>query len=338
MDEYIFLTEFISINKNIPLFTLAYVLFKCRPLMPRNPLLRINTIKYILKQKERNVVPLPVHGEIAIKVGDFNYKIISLREKAIYTVCNEGSETEIYEKLGYSHSNKMYEEIISVDTENKVIKGVFYNGYHPNIAKKHMKLNKKFCHLFYDLITNSDLKEVSAKKYAKSLYLDCLKILDRNSSEITVEQFNYVKKFILSRYKKIANEFLEDVLHLTLNHGDIKKENLIEDGKRLILIDWEFCDFRIPSHDLLQFMKRYPNLELSFYRTLFETLNNNLKLNELLYKELSRYFQLLGKSYLDIFYLEDIKIRLTQFENRNYAKDFSRYIVGYIKGIEEKST
>jgi hypothetical protein len=230
----------------------------------------------------------------------------------------------------------MYEEILDFDKKNKVIKGVFYNGHHPNIINKYMKLNREFCQLFFDLITKSVLKEVNAKDYAKSLYLDNLEILERNSSLILEEHLIYVKKFILNRYEKVSNKFMEESIHLTLSHGDIKEENLIEEGNKLILIDWEFCDFRLPAHDLIQFMKRYPNLDQSFYRKLFEKIFDNLNTKEWSHKGLSKYFQPLNEIYLDIFYLEDIKIRLTQYENRNYAKDFSKYIVRHIKAFEVK--
>lgn len=339
MDEYIFLTDLIYINKSFSLIAIIFVLYKCKPLMPKNPLKRIKAIKYILtsKQEEKNVISLPITGEIALKVSDYNFKIINLKEKAIYTVFNESNEKTIYEKLHYSYSSKMFEEIINVDKKNKIIKGVFYNGHHPNVIGEYLKLNRKFSDLFLELITKSEVKEVNVKNYAKTLYLDNLAVLERNSSIITEDHFNFVKNFILKKYEKIANEFLEDVIHLTLSHGDIKEDNLIVENNRFLLVDWEFCDFRIPSYDILQFMYRFPYFDPKFYQDLFGDVQKDLRSKDLSYKGLQKYFQNLGVNYLDLFYLEEIKLRLFQFERRSFAKDFSGYVVGYIKGIVGKS-
>jgi hypothetical protein len=85
--------------------------------MPKNPLKRIKAIKYILtsKQKGKSVISLPITGEIALIVSDSNYNIINLKEKAIYTFFSEINEQNIVEKLQYSYSSLMYEEILCVD-------------------------------------------------------------------------------------------------------------------------------------------------------------------------------------------------------------------------------
>jgi thiamine kinase-like enzyme len=304
--------------------------------MPKNPLKRIKAIVYIFfsKQKEQKIVSFPICGEIALKVGDSNYKIINLKERAIYTVLNGSSQKYILEKLLFNHSSKMYEEILNVDKKNKVIKGVFYNGHHPNIAKKHMKLNRDFCNLFFDLITKSEIREVKLKNYVKSLYLDSLEILERNSTKLSEEHINYVKGFILTRYEKIEKEFLDDCLHLTLSHGDIKEDNLIENNNRLLLIDWEFCDFRLPSYDILQFKSRFPNFSSEYFQKLIATLKDKLTEKELNNEGLNKYLEDSCSNYLDVFYLEDIKLRLSQFETRDFAKDFLNYIIIRIQNFE----
>jgi hypothetical protein len=200
-----------------------------------------------------------------------------------------------------------------------------------------LKLNRGFCELFLDLITKSHVKELNVKDHAKTLYLDIIAILDRNFSNITEDQFHYVKSFIFKKYSKVVNEFRDDVLHLTLSHGDIKEDNLtVEKDNKFLAIDWEFCDFRLPSYDILQFTYRFPKFESRFYKEFFREIQWNLKLKGITYREISKYFRNLGSDYLDVFYLEKIKLRLFQFERRNFAKDFLSYIVCYIKGIDKK--
>jgi thiamine kinase-like enzyme len=338
MNQYVFLTNYLSVNKKFPKIAVPFLLFKSKPFMPKNPFKRIKTIYYILLSSKRihNEISLPVKGEIALTVGDSNYKIINIKDNTISTVFNQNNEKMIYKCLHYSNSSRVYEEIINVDQKNRIIKGVFYNGHHPNLIETNLKLNGMVCDLLFDLLTKSDIKKVREKDYGKTLYVESLDILKRNSFRITEEQFNYVKEFVLNKYAEITKKDLNGIIHLTLSHGDIKEDNLIEINHKLFLIDWEFCDFRLPGFDILHFMSRYPNFDATIYEKLVGKLKNHLKSVESFGNDVEKYFHQSSENFLDIFFLEAIKLRLTKFETRKFAEDFSNYVVNYIKMLEAK--
>jgi hypothetical protein len=176
--------------------------------------------------------------------------------------------------------------------------------------------------LFINLIIKSDVKKVNANNYASSLITNSFKILERNSNTITEQQYQQVKEFILLCYKNFCDKSPKEDIHLTLSHGDIKQENIIQKKNKLLLIDWEFCNYRLPNYDILKSMLRFSCLDEIFYKSLVKRIisSSNIKGRS----ELQIYFHEYKDIYLYLFYLEDINLRLFQFENRGFARDFSK--------------
>lgn len=332
MSTFVSLGNFISINKKLSIPSMALKLFCCKPLMPRNPLKRLRVVyNYLILFRRNNAFDehiLRSDGDVAIKVVDSNYKVINLKRKIIQTIFNEENEDKICGSLKYKDSSTLYEKIWDIDKENRIITGLFYNGYHPNLSKTKSKILKiRLTDMFISLLAESDIRNVNTGIYAKSLVDLTLEILDRNPEGITKEESRYVRDFIVRIYERFIKNNEEDFLQLTLSHGDIKQDNLLVLNNKIVLIDWEFCGFRSQSFDLMKFKSRFPNFGDDFYsklnKYLIDRLSNKTKSNN----ELTQHYM---NNYLDLFYLEDITLRLTQFENREFAKDFSK-IIKFIK-------
>ncbi|SEP67299.1 Choline/ethanolamine kinase [Virgibacillus subterraneus] len=332
MSTFVSLGNFISINKKLSIPSIAFKLFCCKPLMPRNPLKRLRVVyNYLILFRRNNVSNehiLRSDGDVAIKVVDSNYKVINLKRKIIQTIFDEENEDKICGSLIYKDSSTLYEKIWDIDKENRIITGLFYNGHHPNLNKTKSKILKnRLTDMFISLLAESDIRNVNARVYAKSLVDLTLEILDRNSEGITEKESRYVRNFLVRIYERFIKNNEERFIQLTLSHGDIKEDNLLVQNNKIVLIDWEFCGFRSPTFDLIKFKTRFPNFGDDFYsklnKYLFDKLSNKTKRgNELI----QRYMN----NYLDLFYLEDITLRLIQFENREFAKDFSK-IIKFIK-------
>ncbi|MFS0861491.1 phosphotransferase family protein [Fredinandcohnia sp. 179-A 10B2 NHS] len=337
MSQYLSLNKNISINKNTSVISLPILLYRCKPLMPKNHFKRLRVVmKYLLLYMKNgaNEKTIGVNGEIALRVGYNNYKVINMKDNIIYTVYTEENESIIFESLEYRTESLMYEKILEIDQINKIIKGQFYNGHHPNLTN----INNKYCKqklgdLFVNLLTKSKVKEINSICYVEKQLNDSLDVLNRNTEKISNEQYQYVKTFLLSNYGEFIRNSPEENMQLTLSHGDIKQDNLLESNGEVVLIDWEFCGFRSPMYDFIKFKRRFSSYGDIFFLDIKKIIINYLISSK--NRSLIKYFQNDSKKYMNIFYLEDINLKLKQFETRRFARDFSR-IINHIKGIKNE--
>ena len=317
------MNEGLSVSDKIKLYKLPIILFTCKPLMPKNSLIRMRVVfQYLLMflKRKSHSPTLPIEGDIVIETNQ-KYKIICMREKVIYTFSDNLNE-ELCTALTFNSTSLMYEKILGIDNTKNTIKGFFYNGYHPSLLKKNKKLNYKIESLFIDLIKQSTYRYKKAEDYADELKSTILLDLERNSNLITTQQLDITKRFILNSYESFINSYPKEYIMLIISHGDIKQDNIIEYKNNLTLIDWEFCNYRSLLFDLYKFRSRFENFDSKFYENLIKRLMNEKSRGN----NLSDYFNNYLNSSEDLFYLEDIKLRLFQFENRNFSNDFNKII------------
>ncbi|MFD1040616.1 phosphotransferase [Virgibacillus byunsanensis] len=330
MNTFVSLGDLISVNKKLSFLSMALKLFSCKPLMPKNPIKRIEIVyKYLILFRlniSSNEHLLRSDGDVALRVADSNYKVINIKDRVIHTIFEEENEDKIYSSLKHKDSSSVYEKICNIDKENRIITGVFYNGHHPNLNKTKSKiLKKRLRDMFINLLVKSDIKYVNADLYSKSLVANILTTLERNSKNIMEEESDLVRNFAIETHQRFIKNFHDEFLLLTLSHGDIKQDNLLVENNKIILIDWEFCEFRSPTYDIMKFKSRFPEFEDKFYLHVNKCLSENLS-SKTKTKKHSKLTHRDMDSQLDIYYLEDISLRLLQFENREFAKDFSKIV------------
>ncbi|MCM3574702.1 hypothetical protein M3172_16010 [Mesobacillus subterraneus] len=336
MTKFLSLTNSISVRKDINFFKIPILLYTCKPLMPKNHLKRIKVVgKYIFTclTSQRYEEELPINGDIAIRIGEKNFKVIRLKEKVIFTIYSntKANNKKALQILKSKNLSKLYEGILNIDRKKGVIKGVFYDGHHPNILIRNKATDEMIKELFISLLISSTIKELDFKEYVDSLVVNCKKVLRRNAYKIEEQESKFVSGVIEELSQRIINALPLDKIKLTLSHGDLKQDNLIELKNELIPIDWEFCDFRSPAYDIYKFKSRFPQYGKEFYEKLF------LKI-ERVSKEygLEEYFQHSEKGYIYLFLLEDIYLRLNQFESRSFAREFSNHLIKAIKRYENE--
>lgn len=333
MTKFLSLTNSICVRKDLNFFKIPILLYTCKPLMPKNPIKRIKVVgKYIFTclTSHRYEEELPVTGDIAINLGEKNFKVIRLKEKVIYTIYSntKANHQKALQILKLKNSSELYEGILNIDRKQGIIKGVYYNGHHPNMLIQNEATDEMINELFISLIIGSTIKELDFKEYVRSLVVNCKKIIHRNAHKIEEQENKFVNSVIEELSQKVINTLPLNKIKLTLSHGDLKQDNLIEVKNKLIPIDWEFCDFRSPTYDIYKFKSRFSNYDHRFYQKLLQDL---AKVSKASGYGLENYFQQTEKGYLYLFFLEDIYLRLKQYESRSFAKNFSTHLIKAIK-------
>ncbi|MGG4167732.1 hypothetical protein ABEW00_09665 [Rossellomorea vietnamensis] len=328
MYHYSALINNISVSKELPLYKLPIILYKCLPLMPVNPLKRMKVIASYLLAHSKNKsieVTLPISGEIVLRIRENNYKVINLKNNNIYTVFDHESEKEIVKNVSYSKTSKMYEEIFEVDLKQKVIRAAFYNGHHPNLTKASYKTRKDLEQMFSNLVISSKTNTVNAQWYGDNLVKTILATLKRNGTFISNKDSAIVKGFVEDMNMNFSKRSSKENIILTLSHGDIKQDNIIQTRKGIILIDWEFGGFRTPTYDYFKFKSRFPHLGDEYFESVLNFVSNELN-EEHPQSELNKYFRCFYQKYFYLNLMEDIELRLKQFETRDFAKDFNKIL------------
>lgn len=308
------LTKSIWIHKDLPWYTIPLLLYRFKPLMPKNRIKRIKAIYTYLSARQHNEeYSIPLKGDIVFKVGDSNYKVVNFDERIIYSVINKNTDF-LLQGLRRANCSELFEEVLEIDYKNKIVKGVLYNGHHPNLTFTKRDTNIKLSALFSDLVMKSQVKLITLEQYVQTLKKNCLEVLNRNNKVISSSEYTLINEFVERKSNYLLLNYAKEVVPLTLSHGDIKQDNIIE-LDRYQLIDWEFNDYRSISFDLLKFKLKHSNYkELQFEKCIFY--------HSILFENFLHNQDLLR----DLFSLEDIYLRLVQFETRNFAKKVNHII------------
>ncbi|TMW70543.1 hypothetical protein [Alteribacter natronophilus] len=327
MNKYRALTQNVMINREIPKYKVPFVIFNCKPLVPKNYMKRIKaTFIYLIKYWIGVTESIPYKSDIVFKTGNNNYKLIDLNNSSILTVVQ--SETRQQENaLRYRHRYKEFEEIVGVDPKGKWVKGIYYNGHHPILNPHNIRQLKKIKQTFNRLQVQSRIKVVENDKYVDSIVFKSLEIMTKNQHLLKKPDVNYVSDFLYKTKDSILAGSNDFKIYLSLSHGDIKPDNMIEDKKFFRLIDWEFTEYRSTRFDLIKFLTRFPRF--GQYLKIGDVENPNVKALEFNKDE--------PKRYMKLFFLEDVLLRLQQFDERDFASDFTSHIVHSIEKYEQLS-
>ncbi|MBI4448071.1 phosphotransferase [Candidatus Woesearchaeota archaeon] len=133
----------------------------------------------------------------------------------------------------------------------------FVEGKYPT------KLNAKFIILMAKWAKRLHGQKQPCKKYS---LLKAIKPYFRNvhnhknalSDEVTNEIDSLFKRVIVFCNKN--DNFFGNRKKASLLHSDLSRENIIYDGKKIKLLDWEFSNYNFPEWDIVYFMQ---SLELS---------------------------------------------------------------------------
>ncbi|WP_431800764.1 hypothetical protein [Halobacillus andaensis] len=208
MSEYIYLNDRLSVNKDRGFLSLPFILYNCKPLMPKNRLKRLKVIgKYLIhyrKFKKSSSYSLPIEGDFLLETYQ-RTKVICQKENIIYTICRDNVDNDLFNTLEVNSTNKMYENILEIDKEKRIILGEFYNGHHPMILYDNKKFIKQLNELFLNLIRSSSSQPVNTIDYVETIKSNIYKILERNSLGISEQDGKLVRELTINLYNYIKN-------------------------------------------------------------------------------------------------------------------------------------
>ncbi|WP_171051759.1 phosphotransferase [Alteribacter natronophilus] len=339
MHKYVKVNSNLYINSNISMIkVLILLLFQSKPFMGRSVLQKskrlIKVFSFLIFNKIKNInnIKLPINGHIAMVVSGENYKIFNLKENHVYTLYAGDFIFFLNRQLEISNANEMCPKVIEWDEERKITKEKLYNGYHP-LINKNDKIENEFEDLLLNLVLKSNIQKAFAPNYYNRRYHAILELVNENADYIITDlQKNKIKTFVSKIYNTLdLNRELNNIsIPLTLTHGDLKSNNLIEHEGNLILIDWEYSEYRTPSFDTLYFLYNSKDEIIINQRN---TMLKEIFLRGQINDELLSYFNLDDQTIIYIFCLEYIHLRLLQSRQRTFAKDIDLYVMKFIDNI-----
>ncbi|MBI9070770.1 MAG: phosphotransferase [Melioribacteraceae bacterium] len=187
-----------------------------------------------------------------------------------------------------------------------------------------------------NIVDNSFLKAIEIlenlqNRSKESLCIDSyIKELSKEIDEIILNKiFDSIREGVLD-LKKILIEKIgrqSDRLNISLTHGDFQAANILFEGSKVWLIDWENAKKRNINYDYLTFLTDARTISIfkKSFIILFNRSEDNLK-ND--YPYLS--FSLPIKLSLKIFLIENLIFALEQNNNENFY-DIDDYLTQYIQ-------
>ncbi|MBT5021411.1 aminoglycoside phosphotransferase family protein [Candidatus Woesearchaeota archaeon] len=188
-----------------------------------------------------------------------NYAIVTTNKKYVLRIENNPQFKNLkkeYTLLKYLRPG-LGPEVYFIDTSHKIIPfdyfvEEFIEGKHPK------KLNDKFITLMAKWLKKLHQQKKPCKKHSM---LKAIKPYFRNVNNHrnaipskTINKidslFNRVTDFCKKNDGLFANRKKACLLH-----RDLSRENIIYDGKKIILLDWEFSNYNFPEWDLVYFIQ-----------------------------------------------------------------------------------
>ncbi|MCP3029189.1 phosphotransferase family protein [Halobacillus sp. A5] len=331
MKHYLQLEQKLFVSKDMLFIKFIYILiFKCKPFLPNDFRGKINKIilyiKIFLKSRSK-VISLPLKGDIALKVSDINYKVISLRIKTV-SFLYEKQYSNLVENQFYLSKLQSMVHVINWDEENRILNELYINGMHPT-ASSLLNNHNSIKNLMENLINSSEVKEIKTEDYINYLFNQIRKELKTNTIYITDAQKKKINDYCYQTYKKLIDELTLKKVPQVISHGDVSCKNVIIKDGGFHLIDWEYCNFRSPYFDinflintLLDDDSRYSK-EINDVKTFKKSILQNLNCR----RDIFDFFQVDIYILECLFMMEYILLVLNQIKYRDFAKDINKYII-----------
>ena len=148
------------------------------------------------------------------------------------------------------------------------------------------------------------------------------------------------KNEILSVIKQLNSLFVDynKKIYLCQSHGDFQEGNIIYDGKKVWIIDWEYTRTRQISYDLLVLLLKPRNI--INYHTRFIDFKNNIRSKEqkwIINKWYNKKSNNIGDTDLLLFIIEELDFFIEQNNNNKFTRSYpdENIFIGHIKNLVE---
>lgn len=227
-------------------------------------LLKNNKISLLLSQYTININPPIKNPQSKLIIGgNTKIRILDQRKEKVYVILKKGFSKKYLERECYVRESFPFITVPKIHTSNK--NSFWYceeyiTGLSPDrMGKKGEEILKDSIKMIHNLINKTNKEE------NHNTYLELIKnrILNRLKS---IEHFNKdLKKRIISILEILLNHLeLSDNASFSLSycHGDFQQGNIIFDGEKTWILDWEYSGFKQPGYDIfvLLLQSRVPKM------------------------------------------------------------------------------
>lgn len=258
--------------------------------------------------------------------GNTKIRMIDISNRKVYVILKKGFDKKYLEREIYVRNNFTYLPIPKIHSKAK--NGIWYCedyivGISPDRiggAKGQEVLNEAIQHIYK--ILNSTKKNERLSEYVAILH----ERINKNVSQISFIDSKLKEEIIESAlvFVKSLNNYSNHVVTTACCHGDFQEGNIIHDGEKTWILDWEYSDQKQTGYDLFVLLlksrvsKGFSN---KFLRLMndelgddqMELINNwpEIKWDTKLFKEIS----------LLLFLLEELDFHIIENSNVSFFKE-----------------
>ena len=318
--------------------------YKINPMKPwRSIFQRI----YLLLSQNRITAPIFSNYEIYISPplddsnnkliigGNTKLRIIDVSESKVYVILKEGFDKRYIDREIYVRENFKYLDIPKIHNigNNSIwysedyVTGLSPNRLDSDLGNK--SLNKVINGIHKMLIENKVSQPLS-----KYLYLLKNRVLSGLKSTNYLNQQD--RLYVTEVFKKILNEldkYSNNIITTSYCHGDFHQGNILCDGNKNWILDWENSGYKQIGYDLLILLLQ-SRIADGFYYRFSKLLKNKFDSIEIdiinKWPDINWKNKESKKIYLLLFLLEEFDFYITENSNplffKKSKKDIKRYI------------
>jgi len=276
---------------------------------------------------------------ILIIGGNNKIRLIDYNNKLVYVILKAGFDSkylkrEIFIKDKYKYMpTPQYQSFHHHHTwySEEYICGI---GIDRIKEKKRRTVLKEVIYFMNRMIKESII-ELSLSEYCNKLNSR----IDKNLKKISLLSLE-TKNEILSVIKQLNSLFVDynKKIYLCQSHGDFQEGNIIYDGKKVWIIDWEYTRTRQISYDLLVLLLKPRNI--INYHTRFIDFKNNIRSKEqkwIINQWYNKKSNNIGDTDLLLFIIEELDFFIEQNNNNKFTRSYpdENIFIGHIKNLVE---
>ena len=268
--------------------------------------------------------------------GNTKIRLIDIANRKIYVILKNGFNKKYLEKEVYVRTNFTFLPIPKIHSYGN--NGLWYcEEYISGISPDRIGRNKGRVVLLETVQYIQKMLSETKQREHLSEYVECLlkKINDGiNQTKHIDAQVKAAITDIASMLVTHLNKYSNHSITTAYCHGDFQEGNIIHDGEKTWILDWEYSGRKQIGYDLFVLLLK-SRVSKSFSNRFKGLMNNELNENQ---RELINYWleikwdvKSLKEIYLTLFLLEELNFHIE--ENRNNS--FIRESIGLTNYIQE---
>ena len=283
----------------------------------------------LMAQYTIDISPPIENGENKLIIGgNTKIRMIDISDKKVYVILKKGFDKIYLEREIYVRNNFKYLPIPKIQSKTK--NNMWYcedyiTGISPDRiggAKGQEVLNKAIQHL-HKMLNETKRNE------SLSVYVGFLKErINKNIVEISHFDSSLRKEIshLALELSKHLNNYHNHIITTAYVHGDFQEGNIIYDGEKTWLLDWEYSDRKQIGYDLFVLILK-SRLSNGFLNRVKNLMNNKLNYDQLkLMNEWPRVewnTKKLIDIYLILFLLEELDFHVSENRNDYFLRESS---------------